>query len=348
MLQYFERAFSKVACVTYCGLPYQLIRPGCTVDEDLSLLTPQGSWDLLFYVEEWQPVFPQGIEKLPFPTAAYFTDLPYNLNRRLLLAPFFDYLFLAHRKYVDVFRKNHPQVFWLPFACDPEIHRRYAEEEKTYDVAYVGGAGGERGRILANLARQFRMNEYQKPCDPQEMAKIYSRAKIVFNKPERGELNMRPFEALSCGSLLVTERNSEGLEELFKNREHCVFYDSPAELVAVIQYYLGHEEQRSHIAQAGRQQCILNHTYFNRVQSVSEALHATGSQLRAPARSYSQEQLLLAYARVYSDLIMMDPLRLLIARTKASSGAKGRALAYLTWTMTRALRRMGWRNWLAN
>lgn len=347
-LQYFERAFSELGSVSYCGLPYQLIRPGCAPDEDLSLLTPQGNWDLFFYVEEWQPVFPQGIEKLPFPTAAYFTDLPYDLNRRLLMAPFFDYVFLAHRKYVDVFRKNHPQVFWLPFACDPEVHTSSDGKEKTYEVAYVGGAAGERGRILMELAKRFRMNNYRQACDPGEMAKIYSRAKIVFNKSDRGEINMRAFEALASGALLVTERNSEGLEDILQDRKHCVFYDSLAQAFAVIRYYLEHEEERSQIAHAGHTWCLAKHTYLQRVRFIAETLRQTGYQLHAPARFYSREKCFLAYARVYAVLIMVDPLRLLIAPSKTSPLTKTKALGYLLWAIIRALRRIGWRNFWGN
>ncbi len=344
-LQYFERAFSKCASLTYCGLPYGPTRPGCAADEDLSAFASQGSWDLFFYVEEWQPVFPRGIEKLPFPTAAFLTDLPYDLRRRLLIAPFFDYLFLAHRKYVGIFQKVHPNVFWLPFACDPEVHKRYAEEEKIYEVAYVGGTAGERGRLLAELAKWFRMNDFRKPCDPEGMAKTYSRAKVVFNKSDRGEVNMRPFEALSCGPLLVTERNSEGLEEVFQDRKHCVFYDRPAQVFEVIRYFLEHEEERRQIADAGHEWCVANHTYVDRIRSIFEVLRESGCRLKAPARRYSEEELLLAYARVYCNFIMLDTQRMLIVRSQEASATKIKALGYLIWTMARALRRMGWRNW---
>ena len=347
-LQYFERAFSQVGSVTYCGLPYQFSRPGFQADEDLAAIPSPGNWDLFFYVDEWQPVFPQGIEKFPIVTAAYFTDLPYDLQRRLLMAPFFDYLFVAHRKYADLIGKSHPNVFWLPFACDPEVHRRHVGEEKIYDVAYVGGSAGERGELLAGLARRFRMNDHRRPCDPEEMARVYSRAKIVFNKSDRGEINMRPFEALACGSLLVTERNTEGLEEMFQDRRHCVYYGSPSELFELVAYYLEHEEERNRIAQAGHERCLRDHTYGSRVRAISKVLEETGYQGRAPARSYSPEELLLAYARVYSNFIMMDALRMLIVRSVAAPAVKARALAYLAWTVARALRRMGWRRWFRN
>jgi len=47
----------------------------------------------------------------------------------------------------------------------------------------------------------------------------------------------------------------------------------------------------------------------------------------------------------YRHYLMMDALRLLIARSWTSSMAKGEALLYLIGTMGRALRRMGRRSW---
>src|SRR2546426_11834493 len=108
------------------------------------------------------------------------------------------------------------------------------------------------------LVLRLRMNDNRRPCDPEEMSRVYSRAKNVFNKSDRGEINMRPFKALACGTLLVTERNTEGLEEMFQDRRHCVYYGSPSELFALVRYYLEHEEERNRIAQAGHQRFLVD------------------------------------------------------------------------------------------
>src|SRR2546425_6468958 len=67
--------------------------------------------------------------------------------------------------------------------------------------------------------------------------------------------------------------------------------------------------------------------------------------IRRPPRStlfpYTTLFRSLAYARVYSNFIMMDALRMLIVRSVAAPAVKARALAYLAWTVARALRRMG-------
>ena len=47
------------------------------------------------------------------------------------------------------------------------------------------------------------------------MGRIYSESKIVLNASINGDLNMRVFEALTSGALLVTDRIENGLDTLF-------------------------------------------------------------------------------------------------------------------------------------
>ena len=40
----------------------------------------------------------------------------------------------------------------------------------------------------------------------EEMAKIYSASRLVFNRSIKNDVNMRVFEAVACGSLLLDQR----------------------------------------------------------------------------------------------------------------------------------------------
>ncbi|MFN3551283.1 MAG: glycosyltransferase [Endomicrobiia bacterium] len=102
------------------------------------------------------------------------------------------------------------------------------------------------------------------------MAKVYSQAKIVFNKSAGGEINMRVFETLSCGSLLLTDRLKPevGLEELFQDRKHLVLYDDENDLLEKIDYYLRNESDREEIAYNGYKEVLSKHTYEHRVKEM--------------------------------------------------------------------------------
>ncbi len=75
---------------TYSGLPIQNILPKDKVD-------------LLLYIDPVGQFFPTGLEHLTYPTAIYLIDVHQNLDQRLAMAPFFDYVFVAQKDYIPAF-----------------------------------------------------------------------------------------------------------------------------------------------------------------------------------------------------------------------------------------------------
>src|SRR5581483_5821122 len=82
-------------------------------------------------------------------------------------------------------------------------------------------------------------------------ARLLRRARIVFNRSYRGEMNMRAYEAAAAGSLLFVERGNQETAEVFTDRVHCVFYGE--DLEALVDHYLAHEPERAAIARAGHE-----------------------------------------------------------------------------------------------
>jgi len=159
---------------------------------------------------------------------------------------------------------------WLALACDPEVHRRL-EVEKEYDVGFVGHVfPGPRQELLEAVLRDF-PRSFIGQLPHTEMCEVYSRAKIVINSSLSNDLNMRVFEALSCGALLITSRlTANGQEELFRDRVHLVEYQTQQEALDLIGYYLLHEDERRAIAEAGHQEVIGRHSYRHRMERVLE------------------------------------------------------------------------------
>jgi Glycosyl transferases group 1/DUF based on E. rectale Gene description (DUF3880) len=248
--------------------------------------------------------FPRGLTELPCPTACYLIDVHVGPKVRLRQAMFFDYAFTAQRDFVPVLRHaGHPQAHWLPLACDPEIHRRYAVP-KRFDVGFVGatGRGYERRRLLlGRLAGRYIVNDYRRSYTPSEMARVYSESRLVFNCSLRQEVNMRVFEGPATGTLLLTDRIGNGLSELVVDHEHVVMYDDE-QLLDLADAFLRDEAARERIAGQGYEHVRAHHTYDHRGRTILDTIFAAagGPQQCAPLRHRSAADVQLAYAEMCS------------------------------------------------
>jgi len=157
------------------------------------------------------------------PAAFWAIDTHRDFGRRQRQAAGFGAVFAAQKEGAERLRREGlANCEWLPLACDPQIHRRL-EMEKDYDVAFVGHINTPRRQEFLEAVRQRFPQSFLGPAPHTEMSEIYSRAHVVVNCCLNNDLNMRVFEALSCGALLVTNRlTGNGQEELFQDRVHLV------------------------------------------------------------------------------------------------------------------------------
>ncbi len=231
---------------------------------------PRRGFDLYLNVDD-------GLEyRLPAalrPCAWWAIDTHLNFEWCSTKAADFDSVFAAQRDGAERLRASGiASARWLPLACDPEIHRRHPLP-KERDVAFVGnlfpGARSELvGRILERHPDSFVGRAYF-----DEMARLYSSSRIVFNRSIRDDINMRVFEALACGSLLVTNDLAEnGQDELFVPGTHLVTYRDAEELLRAIGHHLEHPGDRERIAAIGRREVLANHTYRHRMETLVAAV----------------------------------------------------------------------------
>ena len=179
----------------------------------------------------------------------------------------FDIVFAAQRDGAEQLRlAGLPTADWLPLACDPGIHTKH-ELAKRYEVAFVGSVfAGPRSELLEVIRRRYlRTFIGQRYFD--EMAKTYSAARIVFNRSIKNDVNMRVFEAVACGSLLLTnDLAANGQPELFQDGVHLATYRDKEELLDKLSFYLERESLREQIAAAGRAEALEKHTYAHRME----------------------------------------------------------------------------------
>jgi glycosyltransferase involved in cell wall biosynthesis len=246
-----------------------------TWDAEALLAALPREWrpDVFLWVESVHGHFPRNIRSLDCPTACYMIDSHLNLSWHLDWAAQFDYVFVAQKAYVSDFqRAGCPHVSWLPLGCDLEIHGR-ADVPLQHEVAFVGSLGGDRSRrreLLERLSARVRVHVERSFL--QDMARTFSASRIVFNESVKDDLNMRVFEALASGSMLLTDAApGSGLDEMFVDRRHLVVYrdDEVAECAA---YYLAHDDEREAIARAGREEALQRHSYLHRADRLLETI----------------------------------------------------------------------------
>lgn len=231
--------------------------------------------DLYLWVESVGGHFPQNLAALPCPKACYLVDTHLNLDWHLTWAKNFDFTFLAQQEYVERFRAAGLNAHWLPLACDPEIHAA-ANIAKQHDLSFVGSLSHNPRRqdLLRRLDETIGV--YCERCWWDDMARVISESRITFNSAVKNDLNMRVFEALSIGTLLLTDpAPSSGLETLFRDGEDLALYRTDGELPEVADFYLQNDLLREQIAARGRQIVHAAHTYEHRIAELLEVMTGT-------------------------------------------------------------------------
>jgi hypothetical protein len=111
----------------------------------------------------------------------------------------------------------------------------------------------------------------------EEFAQVCSAARISLGTGGLGADNdaymynswRRPFSSMACGAFHLT-RYFPGLDEVFENGKHLVWFDSISEAIELIKRYLARVDEREQIARAGREEIMSHHTWDHRIAQMFE------------------------------------------------------------------------------
>jgi len=206
------------------------------------------------------------------PKAIWLIDTHLSLICDEVMAKSFDIIFVAQKEDYEKLKNKFKYIYWLPLAGDPEYHGK-KNLEKIYDISFVGNLGmGIRKKFLQNLKREY-PNSFIGPADCKKIGEIYSQSKIVINHSIKNDINMRIFEALMSGSMLITNRiKNNGFDELFEENKDLIVFEDREDLKQKIAYYLKNEEEREKIALNGYKKALNFHKYENRVKFILEKI----------------------------------------------------------------------------
>jgi hypothetical protein len=202
----------------------------------------------------------------------------------------------------EVLRHSRPTAY-IPLAVDDEMGPVAPVTRYRSDVVYLGSGG--RGNKRAETTRRFldpakrfdfaiwgsywdreywadvyhsdpQANDFHRFCRGQlslgEIAQLYSSAKIVLNyhedsQREWGMWNNRVFEALACGSLLITD-DSAGLASEFEGG--LVITEGGEQTAELIKHYLSAPEERRRISEIGRARVQERYRYSQWARAVRQ------------------------------------------------------------------------------
>jgi spore maturation protein CgeB len=235
-----------------------------------------------------QPTIYQKLRRyLPNTKIVFYSedDIFMRHNRSVLLRkslPIFDLVFTTKpRNLRELPQLGAKKVFCIYQAYDRNIHRPIsvttAEQEKWGgEVSFVGTFERDRAEQMLYVAEQGilvhvwganwqawkkehpNLRIMRRAIYNEEFIKVLCSSKINLNflrKANRDRHTSRSLEIPACGAFMLTERTEEH-QELFVEDKEAAFFETPSELLEKIRYYLGHEEERSQVAQSGRIRCL--------------------------------------------------------------------------------------------
>lgn len=226
----------------------------------------------------------------------WFFDAPFHVDvcKR---GNYVDYLFITANGLVDDYRYWGVNCHWLlEGVCNPPYGSGKATENYEYDLAFTGTPDIRRNELLTyiydsldiNLGiwgnnqgppyfglDNYRWNDRLPHTGSVMRAKNYSnlcaKSKIilginVYNNIYQYFSNRNLFTLASHGFLLT--HYVPGIEELFENHKHLVWYKNKEECVELIEYYLDRPNERMQIANNGYELAHLEYSMEGQLQKM--------------------------------------------------------------------------------
>jgi spore maturation protein CgeB len=316
--EYIENAFNASDCQAYFfnnddfsipGRIRQIIQYLQKVDLkkiNKDLISLMKSFKPHFFIETGGhrilPETVKAIKRHGIRTALWTIDCPVNFEPVINAAPYYDFVFTGGSEAYDILKeKGIKNLHFLPFACDPDLHKPQAlseDDQKLYgaDIVFVGSIHPElypfRIKFLESIAdldlavwgpgsSSIPQDSPLKKCirgektPPDAWTKIYSASKIVLcmhykdpaNRIPCHQASPRVYEALACEAFLMVDVQRD-VKTLFKDREDLVLFRDTDELRGLIKYYLERPEERLKIAENGRKTVLEKHTYRHRIDEI--------------------------------------------------------------------------------
>ncbi|XPV75838.1 MAG: glycosyltransferase family protein [Desulfovibrio sp.] len=247
--------------------------------------------DILVYADKSAPPYVKNIES--FPCLTVFLSVDTHIHSWYpQYARGFDLLTVSLKDHIPGFYQAgiHPEnILWLPAYA--RMEDQPVEVLKEWDLLFVGNSDPEifpfRHKFLHDL--QEALPSLHVTTGPYR--ELFPKGKLVLNIAERGDLNYRVFEAMGCGSCLITPEVGHGQSELFTHGEDFFTYpqEDMAALITLVKECLGNDELCKRVAANGFKKVDAFHRASHRALNFLDFIGAKDSNALVERRLSHQK-----------------------------------------------------------
>ncbi|MBM4436582.1 MAG: glycosyltransferase [Actinobacteria bacterium] len=247
--------------------PIQALHPGYGYDllttPDVhanDLIEAAGGADLLLYLEPGRPFLPANLEDCDIPTVGALSEEPIHSDWELPLYPALDVgLMCWHAVQRRYQARGMDHVWRWHYGAAPSfIHN--AHGPRPDDFTFIGNLHPaiqrERNRVVERIGR-LRGDGFQVRLTSgvwfAEYNAALNRAKTTYAGSVTRQINMRVFEAMAAGCLVIISTPNDPLDPLshaFVPGREIVFADSEADVRAAVRRYSRDEDARAAVTAA--------------------------------------------------------------------------------------------------
>ncbi len=210
--------------------------------------------------------------------AFWYVDLAQTIDENRVLGTYIDYLFLSNEGQLEEYETKWgiKNAVFMPQGCFV-THTFKAKRQYKNDVVFLGRRQQqdpryhERNVLLDSFRDSVGLTEFDNEVNLQNTIALYQESKIVLGSSWRNDIRLyssdRIFNVLGAGGFYLCSY-FPGIETLFHNHKHLVWFKTSEEGLKFAKYYLQNNEEREKIAYNGYMLVKEKHTYKERIRNI--------------------------------------------------------------------------------
>lgn len=215
----------------------------------------------------------------------WFWDLR-TIERHKSYQGWIDKVFLCNKEYMEMWHKElHVPVYYMPqCATENVLYKDVKVDKVDWDIFFMGSLGnksvhGNRGEILEFLKAHYKLKAIN-GFHREDRIMLHHQSSYYYEHSPfcldvsanaKGYTSNRPYEILANHGFLLI-KYFDGIEDIFENHKHCVWFKTIDEMAKVIDYYIDKPKERKKIAEVGHKLFLEKHTFDCRLDNILDIM----------------------------------------------------------------------------